>query len=494
LLVGSQKPFPEWERARVAARPEDASQQRLVNLLQQPIDRSETRKQAVRKRELQDLVDRMPQPSASRIRKRLTDPNDALGNFTRYELSGPLRDDLIGRLKTRENVGSRATSDPQQGKQAGPDNRAIGPGTQGFSGLPFLFMPPRIIPWPGITSPQYFPMGFPPAGVMGPVLLVPLPLPPAETRPREKQKPKPPPQPKPPKKKKPEDPHKKPEQKRRKKGPVLPPERRGPGIIDWLSDRLQSSGSVAMMLGGLILVLPGEAVGAALAAATAIFTGGGTAAAAGEAAATEMFRWMLEQKGVVGEVFDFNREISKRFPGLDLIDQTRPWQVKMWGVNDKRGAYDVANSIANEMVKLFDEHPSVRLPTTTARELLKAEDLITKRGAWPKSWPHNPSIDQLKVLLRDTGFGVPDDLISATRSAFGKKLLENTRLRELIPDVALGSTANITSLTSAEQAAWGARVSKFLFSHVVGVGATTEQLRTMTAAAKVVVNSSIAEP
>ena len=56
--------------------------------------------------------------------------------------------------------------------------------------------------------------------------------------------------------------------------------------------------------------------------------------------------------------------------------------------------------------------------------MLAAEDLITKRGAWPKSWPHNPSIDQLKVLLRDTGFGVPDDLISATRSAFGKKLLE----------------------------------------------------------------------
>jgi hypothetical protein len=255
-------------------------------------------------------------------------------------------------------------------------------------------------------------------------------------------------------------------------------------MLDWLKDTLtHASHSAALMIGGLLVTLPADAVSAALAAALAVFGEGGTAARAGEMAAKEMLKWTLKQKGLAQHVFDLNN-ISKRFPGVDLISSIRPWQIKMWGVKGTGSKFDVAMKIANEMVLLFDDHPAVRLPTTTATELLKARHLIAQHGAWPASWPANPTVDQMKVLLRDTAFGVPDDLVVQVRGAFAKRLIENPKLRELIPDVSLGSLVDPNTLSRTAQVAWGERVTKFLFDHVVGVGATTDQLRTFSAAAE----------
>jgi hypothetical protein len=233
--------FPEWKRARQDARPEDDWQKRLVQLLEQPIDASETQKLTVRKKQLQDLVDGAPQPSAERMRQRLTDPKDSLGQFMAFELSTALRDDLVQRLADRDKLGSRSTSQqnrstvppPEPQKDTQQQHRSTGPSQQGpGGGLPFMFLPPVIIEWPGIVSPQYFPNGFPPAGIyMRPVLLIPQTYPPAPTQ----KKPPPPPKPKPKDKDKDKDGDK---GKPKKKQPELPPTKRGPSIIDWLADHL----------------------------------------------------------------------------------------------------------------------------------------------------------------------------------------------------------------------------------------------------------------
>lgn len=491
--MGNGATFPEWERARQNARPEDDSQKRLVELLQQPIAAGETKQLAVRKKQLQDLADGMPQPDASRMHQRLADPRDPLGQFMTYELSTPLRNDLVKRLANRDTAGSRGTDVKQRGIPPPPppppkktqDQQSTGPSQQApGGGVPFLIGPPVMIQWPGITSPQYFPMGFPPAGIfMRPVLLIPQSYPTAPTQ--KKSRPPPPP---PPKKKDPKEKEKEKEEEKSKKPrkkPKLPPIKRGPSIIDWLSDQLTHSSSAAMMIGGLLLTLPAEAVGAAIAAAVGAFAEGEGAARAGELAAKEMFKWTLKQKGLAQNVYDLN-EIMKRFPGVDMIEPLRPWQVKMWGVDGTRPKFKVAMDVANAMEKLYGDHPAVRLPTTTAKELLKAHDAIAQHGAWPTSWPDAPTVDQMKVLLRDTGFAVPDDLVTDVRSAFGKKLLENPKLRELIPDVSLGSLVDPSTLSNAEQTAWGERVSRFLFSHVAGVGVTTDQLRALRDAGQII--------
>jgi hypothetical protein len=64
-----------------------------------------------------------------------------------------------------------------------------------------------------------------------------------------------------------------------------------------------------------------------------------------------MLKWTLEAKGLAQNVYDLN-EIMKRFPGVDLIDRVRPWQVKMWGVDGKRTKFQVAMDVANAMVNL----------------------------------------------------------------------------------------------------------------------------------------------
>jgi hypothetical protein len=121
---------------------------------------------------------------------------------------------------------------------------------------------------------------------------------------------------------------------------------------------------------------------------------------------------------------------------------------------------------------------------TTAQALLDARAVINRHGAWPIRWPANPTVDQLQVLIRDTAFGVPNDLVVQVRGALGKKLAENAKFRELFPELSLGSTVDPRTLSRADKGRWAERVSNFLLTHVVGVGVTTDQLRTMAAAAQ----------
>lgn len=474
--------FPEWERARQRSRPEDDAQKRLVGLLEQPIAASETQKLAVRTKALRDLADGMPEKSASRMRDRLSNPKDPLGQFTTFELSPQLRDDLIRRLSAREKAGSRGTDQKQRGTE---------PAARGVStGFPFMFGPPVVIPFPGISSPQYFPNGLPPLGIFGrPVMLVPelQPGPGTAEQKHDQKKPPPPPPPKKPDKKEHKDvlPGKPP----RKKPPVLPPARTGPGVLDWLQDRLtHATHSAALMIGGLLLALPAEAVAAAIAAAASAFAEGATTARAGEKAAAEMLKWTLKKAGLPQDLFDLN-DVMKRFPGIDLISKVRPWQVKMWGVNSKRSKWEVAMDIANAMVDLFDDHPANRLPATTWKELMKegVHTRIKELNAWPASWPDRPTLDQMRVLLRDTAFAVPDDLVVETQNAFAKRVLESPKFRELFPDLRIGSLAEVSALSRADQVAWGKRMTNFLVTHVIRVGVTTDQLRTMAAVGKEIV-------
>jgi hypothetical protein len=106
------------------------------------------------------------------------------------------------------------------------------------------------------------------------------------------------------------------------------------------------------MLGGLMLILPGEAVAAAIAAATAVFGEGGTFARAGEVAAKEMLKWTLKQSGLPWDPFDVN-EIRKNFPGIDLMSSIRPLQVKIFGIDAKASKFEVAMRIVNAMESLY---------------------------------------------------------------------------------------------------------------------------------------------
>src|SRR5262249_12586222 len=92
--------------------------------------------------------------------------------------------------------------------------------------------------------------------------------------------------------------------------------------------------------------------------------------------------------------------------------------------------------------------------------------------------------DEMLTRIRDTAFGVPDDLVVRVRSAFAKRLAADPKLRELFPELRLGSLIDINKVAPADQRKWADEVGRFLFSHVVGVGATTDQLRAMAAAAQ----------
>jgi hypothetical protein len=172
-------PFPEWERARQNAHPQDDAQKRLVELLQQPIGAREVGRLATRKHALQDLVEGIPNAEASRMYTRVSDPKDALGQFTTFELSRSLRDELVDRLAARRRGAARGV-DPQQRGLQPPGKptpmqaqRSTGPASAGVSSIfPFLG-PPLVVPFPGITSPQYYPWGYPGIAMGRPVLLVP---------------------------------------------------------------------------------------------------------------------------------------------------------------------------------------------------------------------------------------------------------------------------------------------------------------------------------
>jgi hypothetical protein len=448
--VGKGTTFPEWDRARQGARPEDESQKRLVELLQQPIAASETKRLATRKSALQDLADRMPQVTAARMHERLESPTDPLGQFTTFELSTALRDELLKRLGVRQKAGSRGTDQQQRGTQPPPvsqkvqEQRSTSPPSSGFGGpRSFLFGPPLVIQLRDISSPQYYPTGFPPLGIfLRPVLRVPLVflnIPPQKKPPSPPVRRKKPPVATDDRNDSEED--RKDLQKDRKQRLIVPGKRQ-PSIIDWLSDQLTHSSSAAMIISGLLLTLPADAVAAALAAATKVFAEGGTVGRAGEEAAKEMLQWTLKKNGLARHIFDLN-DISKRFPGLDLIDEVRPRQIRMWGINTKGPKYKVARDIAGAIVKMFDDRYGNSLPAATTKALKAASGDISLSDAWPASWPAKPTDEEWKVLLRETCVGVPDDLVFLVRGALAERLLANPKERELYPEISLGSLIKV---------------------------------------------------
>jgi outer membrane biosynthesis protein TonB len=431
--------FPEWQRAHAAAKPEDDAQRRFVGLLEQPIDAAETRKLAQRKRQLQALVDEMPQASASRMRQRLADPNDALRQFMTYELSTPLRADLVKRLATREATGSRSIGPQQRGTVTPP------------------------VPPPGPDPTQQMP---PPAPT----------LPPAPT-----QKPKPPPPPPPRSKTKPKPgPPKPADRPRRKPRTKLPPVRKGPDLLDWLEDLLSHSGKTALTVAGLALSIPASALAAALAAAAAAVAGGESLSRAGELAAKEMLKSTLEQEGFdPGRVCDLNDLLRKNFPGLDLISPQQAWQVKVKGITSLADLDTLAGRYVNDMLTLYGAKHWRALPSRTAKALRGAYDKLTACGGWPSALTKDSTDAEIKAYLQKTVFGVPEDHENAVRHRLVTVLRDKPAIRELFPELRLGSLVEFGTLKPAEQNALTKKLQDFSFSRVRGIGVTSGQLRAM---------------
>ena len=417
----------KWQDAYLTAAPEDRAQNQLVSHLALPIGASQTREQAQRVDALRTLFSTLEPSTAYRLYDRLGSSDDLLGRLFHLTLHHATRGSLMSLLNVTRHA----------------QDRGIGPVSRGTDDRKVVPPPPKPVPPPG-------PVPEPPR----PKPVIPPPPPPPWPPPRHGPGPSP-----------------------------WPPPKHGPGILNWLSDQLTRSGQAAAMIGGLLLILPGEAVAAAIAAATAVFGEGGTFARAGEMAAKEMLKWTLKQSALPWRVFDVN-EISKRFPGIDLMSSIRPWQVKMWGVDARVTKFEVAERIVRAMELLYGEKPWKDLPIKTAEALLDAREEFKQHGAWPIRWPANPTIEQLQVLIRDTAFGVPDDMVVQVRTELGRKLAENPKFRELFPELRLGSLVDPRTLSRAEQDRWAERVTNFLFTHVAGVGVTTEQLRTMAAAAQ----------
>ena len=460
---------------------------RLVELLQQPIDSSETRQLAVRKKALQNLADGMPQASASRMRKRLENPADPLGQFLTFELSPPLRDDVVTRLAAREKAGSRGTDQQQRGTQPASmpqkldQQRSTSPSSSRLGGVwSFPLGPPIIIGWPGIISPQYYPNGFPPLGIFfRPVLLVP------RYQSAQTQRKPPPPPPKPPKPIKPPEKPQDPDKPPRKT--ISPPAKIGPGILDWLEDLLASSGSTALTVAGLALGFPKLALAAALAAAAAVFEAKGTFARAGEEAAKEMLKWRLENKGLAPRhVFDLN-SLRTNFPGLDLISPLESWQVKVFGIDSQADVETLARRYVQAMLRLYDAKDWDRLPARTANALLNSYDDIAGNHAWPCNLTRNSTVDEIKNYLKKTVFAVPEDHAPEVRRRLANVIKHNPKIRELFPELRLGHVAGYDTLTSATQTSFTKQLQAFTFSRVTSIGATIDQLRAMAQVAEDVI-------
>ncbi|WP_369134816.1 hypothetical protein [Modestobacter sp. I12A-02662] len=487
---GGGPPFPEWERARRNARPDDDAQKRLVELLQQPIGGQDLGRLAARRQALQDLVEGIPQAEASRMYRRVADPRDPLGQFLTYELSTALRDDLVDRLAARERGAARGIDPPQRSTQrlrqvVDPQQqaqRSTGPMAAGSAaGFPFLMGPPLVVPFAGITSPQYYAWGYPGIAVGRPVLLVPITYPAAPTRQRPKPAPRSPgPRNKDPRKRdtRKVDPGKRPQKKR-----TTTVRKPAPGILDWLTEQLSDSDHAAVLLGGLLLALPASAVSAALAAAAEVITAGGTAAQAGEKAAQEMLRWTLEKQGLSpNAVFDLN-ELRTNFPGLDLISPRQAWQVKVYGLDLTASRFTIAQRYVNNMLKLYDAKSWLKLPERTAHALLNAYGELSARGAWPSALNPGSTVDEVKEFLRTTVFAVPNDDVSAVRSALARRIFKDPRLRELFPELRRGSLIDADKLSPADEADLARRIQSFIFSRVTGLGVTKKQLANMAAIA-----------
>lgn len=432
----------EWQGAYLTAAPEDRAQNQLVSQLALPIGASQTREQAQRVAALRTLFSTLDPSTAYRLYDRLDSSDDSLGRLFHLTLHHATRASLMSLLNTIRHA---------------PD-RGIGPTSRGTND-------PKVVPPLPKSVTDTGPISKAPRPKPKPV------IPPSPPRPW----PWPPNRPQMPN--------------------VLPPPTHGPGVIDWLSDQLTRSSRAAGMIAGLMLILPREAVAAAVAAAAAVFGEGGTFARAGkmaakeifaragEMAAKEMLKWTLNHTGLPWGLYDVY-EISKNFPGIDLMSSIRPLQVKTFGIDAKVTKFEVAMRIANEMERLYGgKLPWDDQPIKTAKALLKWSALIKQHGAWPIRWPPNPTIEQLQVLIRDTAFGVPDDLVIQVRGAFGKKLA-NPKFRELFPELRLGSLVDPRTLSRAEEERWAGRVTNFLLTRVVGVGVTTDQVRAMAAAAQ----------
>jgi hypothetical protein len=409
----------QWQRAFHSAAPADRAQNELVSQLALPISAGQTQAEARRVSALQGLFVGLDPTTASRMYGRLSNSGDSLGQLFDLTLHHATRASLMGVLAAK-----RANH-----HENGPDRRAPP-------------SPPQPSPIP--------PPGPHPKQIQG------------QQAPTDPTIPIPPPPP---------DPWWAPRVTGPQQTPITPPTT-GPGILR----RLLNMGRPGVaMLGGLMAALSPEAVIAALEAALASLMEGSTFGRAGEVAAREILKRQLELKGLPGHVFDLNT-IRKNFPGMDLITSVRPWQVKTWGVNSTRDKIDVAMSIVNSMVDLY---AGPRLPNTTVKALLDARELLIQQNAWPSGWPSNPTADQLKVLLQDTAFAVPDDLVGRVRSAFGKRLVEDPRFREQIRDLSIGSLNDPKTLSLADQERWSKKVTDFLFTRVQPVGLTTNQVRTL---------------
>jgi hypothetical protein len=212
---------------------------------------------------------------------------------------------------------------------------------------------------------------------------------------------------------------------------------------------------------------------------------GGTIARAGEIAAKQILLRRLKSKGIT-RVFDLNSKWAN-FPGLDLISADRGWQVKMWGVFSNEPKSKVAGRIVNDIMRLYGWEPN-RWHRNTVKRLLRERVEIENRGAWPTALSGKYSEEEGKVLakafLQQTVYAQPDDLVPFVKSGLGEKLASNPKFRESIPELRLGNEKEIKELGRDAQKQWAGRVSAFLDDRVVGIGATTDQLREMAIAAQ----------
>lgn len=535
--MSNGKDFPEWEEARRNSRPEDPTQAKFVELLEQPIASSEAGKLAKRKQELQQLVDTAPLANATRLDERLSNPKDALARFFKYELSTPLRNDLKRRLDGRKLADQRGTDRDNRGTWQWGDTS------------------PRVVPPIRVDDTtqreeerrrreeerrrreeeerrrreeaerrrreeeerrrrEE-----------------------EERRRREEEK----------RKKRDEEQRKKREEEERRKREREEKRRReeeekkkareeekkrkeaeqrkkqedqdrreeekqreleeekqeeeeeqrparvskqdeeeaesrtkdptGENLYNELRRIAHFDPSVKMAVAAFALVVAAEPRLALLAlrAATRVLLRRESIGAAGEAAARIMAQARLRARYPGGgvHVFDVNLLLRKNFPGIDFISRAETISVKTYGIKPGMDLTTAARSVVQDMLKLYGHKGWLRQPRRTAQALLDHRKEFEKMNAWPSALSSAKHVDTVERFLRKTPFAVPNDVAPLARNLFRLELEKDAKLRALFPEL---KGLRGKPLASA--------MDDLANSRVTEIGLSTTQLRAVVQAAE----------
>src|SRR5690242_7420633 len=103
-------PSREWQLAWRSASPDPGAQTDIWSALGRKITSKDTRAQAQRVSDLREAIDGLDHPSAERLSRRLTMPNDPLGDLFRLTPHPATCRSLLTELDGVRRAGDRATA------------------------------------------------------------------------------------------------------------------------------------------------------------------------------------------------------------------------------------------------------------------------------------------------------------------------------------------------------------------------------------------------